>query len=109
MRRGEMNGAFKTRVKAWAEKIRVKPAQIRIQDMSRKWASCSSGGWVSFASDLMHEAHGFQELVIVHELLHLRYRNHGKLFRAAEKAYLARGARALPELGDGMRCFSRTE
>ena len=30
----------------------------------------------------------FQDYVIVHELLHLRIRNHGKLFNATLKAHL---------------------
>jgi hypothetical protein len=56
--------------------------------MRRKWASCSSAGWVSFAYDLLHEARGFQDEVIVHELLHLKVPNHGRLFKALLKAYL---------------------
>lgn len=99
---------FKARVGRWVERLRVKPAQIRVQEMRRKWASCSTAGWVSFATDLLQEPHRFQEEVIVHELLHLRYRNHGKLFRAALKAYLAKG-KAEHFLGEGMHCFARRE
>ena len=50
--------------------------------MKRKWGSCSTGGVVTLAADLVHQPVGFQEFVIVHELLHLRVRNHGKLFKA---------------------------
>jgi predicted metal-dependent hydrolase len=85
---------FKARVKAWTTRLRVQPSQIRVQEMRRKWASCSSAGWVSFAYDLLHEPRGFQEEVIVHELLHLRYPNHGKLFRAAFRSYLANAGNA---------------
>ncbi len=85
---------FKARVKSWTTRLRVRPSQIRVQEMRRKWASCSSAGWVSFAYDLLHEPRGFQEEVIVHELLHLRYRNHSKLFRAAFRAYLAKASHA---------------
>jgi predicted metal-dependent hydrolase len=82
--------AFKARVQAWAERIRVKPAQVRIQAMTRKWASCSTQGRVTFSTDLLKERRAFQEYVIVHELLHLKVPNHGKLFKSLLKAYTPR-------------------
>jgi predicted metal-dependent hydrolase len=50
--------------------------------MTRKWASCSTAGWVTFADDLVTQPRRFQKYVIVHELLHLRIANHGRLFKA---------------------------
>ena len=38
-------------------------------------------GVVTTADDLATEAEDFQDYVIVHELLHLRYRDHGKQFK----------------------------
>lgn len=81
---------FKERVQAWAEKLRVEPRQIRLQEMPRKWASCSTRGWVTFSTDLLREPHDFQDYVIVHELMHLRgVRNHGKLFKSLVRAHLS--------------------
>jgi predicted metal-dependent hydrolase len=40
------------------------------------------GGTVTIARDLVDQKVGFQEFVIVHELLHLRIPNHGRLFKA---------------------------
>lgn len=79
---GKSGARFKERVVRWAARLRVRPGQIRLQRMTRKWASCSTDGWVTFAVDLLGRPRGFQDFVIVHELLHLRVRNHGKLFRA---------------------------
>ena len=45
--------AFKERVHAWAVKVRVKPKQVRLQAMRRKWASCSTEGRVTFSLDLL--------------------------------------------------------
>ncbi len=73
---------FKARVHQWAEKVRVKPKQIRVQSMARKWGSCSTAGWVTFASDLLEQPQTFQDYVIVHELLHMKVPNHGKLFKS---------------------------
>jgi predicted metal-dependent hydrolase len=79
---------FKAEVKRWAEKMDVKPRRLRIQPMKKKWASCSSRGWVCFSTDLLKEPRDFQEYVIVHELLHLAVPNHGKLFKSLMNAYL---------------------
>lgn len=73
---------FKQRVAAWAERLRVLPRVVRIQEMRRKWGSCSSGGTITLAADLLEQTREFQDCVIVHELLHLRYDNHGKVFKA---------------------------
>jgi len=79
---------FKEKVHAWAKKIRVQPEQVRVQAMKRKWASCSTQGWVTFAEDLLQESTPFQDYVIVHELLHLKVPNHGKLFKSYLSAYM---------------------
>jgi len=83
-----MKEQFKTEIVRWAAVMKVKPVQIRIQRMTKKWASCSSKGRVCFSSDLLQEARTFQEFVIVHELLHLQVPNHGKLFKSLMNAYL---------------------
>ena len=67
--------------------------------MSRKWGSCSTAGRVSFSLDLLAEPHKIRKEIIIHELLHLKVPNHGKLFKALLKAYLAKdvsSARVLP-------------
>jgi hypothetical protein len=79
---------FKEKVHSWAVKIRVKPEQVRLQKMTRKWASCSTRGWVTFSEDLLQESGSFQDYVIVHELLHLKIPNHGKLFKSLLSAHL---------------------
>ena len=79
---------FKIQVIKWAEKISVNPRQIRVQKMTKKWASCSTNGWVCFSTDLLKEPRSFQDYVIVHELLHLQVPNHGKLFKSLLNAYL---------------------
>ena len=79
---------FKNRVNDWAEKIRVAPKEIHIRPMNKKWASCSSKGRLSFNEELLQESQSKQDEVIVHELLHLRYPNHGKMFFRMLEKYL---------------------
>jgi predicted metal-dependent hydrolase len=86
--RGRAAAGFRALVAHWAERIRVKPRQLRLQAMRRKWASCSTTGTVSFSLDLLAQPAQFREYVIVHELLHLKVPNHGKLFKSLLRAYL---------------------
>jgi len=79
---------FKSDVVRWTVAMKVTPAQIRVQRMKNKWASCSGKGRVCFSTDLLQEPRAFQEFVIVHELLHLQVPNHGKLFKSLMNAYL---------------------
>lgn len=80
---------FEKRVDYWSTRLRVRPTQVRIQTMTRKWASCSPHGRVTFARDLLAQPLSFQEYVIAHELLHLRIPNHGKLFTTTLRTHLA--------------------
>jgi predicted metal-dependent hydrolase len=70
--------------------MRVEPAEVHVRRMTRKWGSCSTSGRVTFAADLLAEPYRRRKEVIVHELLHLKLPNHGKLFKALVKSYLAK-------------------
>jgi predicted metal-dependent hydrolase len=56
--------------------------------MKRKWASCSSRGRLTFDKKLLDEPEEVRVKVILHELLHLRYPNHGKMFKLLLDYYL---------------------
>lgn len=73
---------LRRRVDEWTIRLRVAPRVVRVQRMTRKWGSCSTAGTISLAIDLDDQDPGFQDFVIVHELLHLKVTNHGRLFRA---------------------------
>lgn len=79
---------LRRRALAWAVRLRVNPRVIRVQDMRRKWGSCSSAGTVTLASDLIDQEPHFQDFVIAHELLHLRVPSHGRLFKALMSAHI---------------------
>ncbi len=81
---------FKAEVQAWARRLGVTPREICLRPLKRKWASCSSRGCLTFDIELLRQPAVFRREVIVHELLHLKVPNHGPLFKALLKAYLAR-------------------
>ncbi len=94
---------FLLEVENWAEKIRAKDFRVRVQPMKRKWASCSTRRNVTFSTELLSQKRSFRHYVIVHELLHLKVPNHGKLFKSLLRAYLPK-CRHVPQtrhLADG--------
>jgi predicted metal-dependent hydrolase len=76
------NARLKLRLDGWSVRLRVMPRLVRVQKMKRKWGSCSTAGTVTLAADLDKQETRFQDFVIVHELLHLKIPNHGRLFKA---------------------------
>lgn len=79
---------FKDRVKYFAEKIGIKVKSISIRPMRNKWASCSTKGNLSFNNELLTMSRKIIDYVIVHELIHFRVPNHGKLWKALMMAYI---------------------
>lgn len=79
---------FRERVHQWARKLEVKAHSIYIRPMSRKWASCSTKGTLTFNDELLRMDQDLGDYVIVHELLHCSVPNHGKLWKALMRAHL---------------------
>lgn len=79
---------FKQEVMGWARMAKVEPKEIHIRQMKRKWASCSSKGRLTFDPSLLEEGRKVRAEAILHELLHLRYPNHGKMFETVLRMYL---------------------
>lgn len=70
------------RTMRWARKLRVNPAHVEVTELPAKWGSCSPDGVITLTHDLVEMSEEFQDYVVVHELLHLRYRGHGRAFTA---------------------------
>lgn len=83
-------GEFKNDVLMLAREMGVVPIQIHIQSMKHKWASCSSKGRLTFDKSLLSEPKEVRFKVIIHELLHLKYPNHGKMFNLLLKLHLSK-------------------
>jgi len=81
--------SFKQLVGEWAKTCNVKIKEIHLRTMKNKWASCSSRGRLTFDSAILQQPEDERKKIIVHELLHLKYPNHGMMFRALLKAYTA--------------------
>ncbi len=60
--------------------LRLIPSGIRLRTARTRWGSCSPRGAIMINRMLVHAPPGVVEYVVVHELIHLRYRNHSKKF-----------------------------
>jgi len=89
---GQMISAedFRNEVRAWADEIGVAVKEIHLRNMKRKWASCSSRGRLTFDLKLLEKQKENRAQVIIHELLHLKYPNHGRMFKSMMNVYLER-------------------
>ena len=76
------------KVAHWSAVMGVKPAGIRITTARKRYGSCSSKGSLCFSCYLMCCPEEAVELVVVHELCHLREMNHGPGFYALLERYL---------------------
>ena len=60
----------------------VKPKQVRITGAKKRFGSCSSENNICYSWRLMTYPDRAVEYVVVHELAHIRYKNHGTAFYA---------------------------
>ncbi len=69
-------------------KYNVKPEEIIIKPMSRRWGSCSAKGRIILNPELIKAPKGCIEYVIVHELCHLVHFRHNAKFMALQSKML---------------------
>lgn len=79
---------FKARVREFAGKMDIGVKSLAIRPMKNKWASCSTDGNLNFNKELLDMDKEIGDYVIVHELLHFKVPNHGKLWKSLMAAYL---------------------
>ncbi len=68
------------KVQAWAKAMRVKPNRVFIRDQRTRWGSCSSSGSLNLSFRLVMAPERMADYVVVHELAHLKFRNHSRDF-----------------------------
>ncbi len=85
---GITRAAFKREVRIWARRIGVQPKEVHLRQLKSKQASCSPHGRLTFNLDLLSASPSTRTEAIVHELVHLKVPNHGKLFKQLVVTYL---------------------
>ena len=66
------------RVAAWRSKAGVAMPRVVIADQQKRWGSCDRGGTIRLNWRIIQAPMRLVDYVVVHELVHLRHRGHGR-------------------------------
>ncbi len=75
-------------IACWSEKMGVRPTGFKVTTARKRYGSCSGKNSLCFSCFLMNCPPEAVELVVVHELCHIREKNHGPGFYALLERYL---------------------
>ena len=78
------------RVAAYASRMEVAPAGVKVQDLGYRWGSCGKGDWLYFHWKTILLPARIAEYVVVHEMAHLHEPHH-------TPAFWTRVERAMPD------------
>ena len=67
-------------VEKWSEKSGLFPTAVSFRKNRTRWGSCSAKDRLSFNTQLARTPLPFIEYVVVHELSHIRHKDHSKAF-----------------------------
>ncbi len=76
------------RVVYYAQQMDLTPGPVRISLAKTRWGSCGAKGSLNFSWRLMQCPPEAIDYVVVHELAHIRHRNHGPQFWAEVARYM---------------------
>ncbi len=67
-------------VQIWSKKMQLFPIHVGYRKNKTRWGSCSGKNRLSFNTNLAKMHPDFIEYVVVHELAHIKHKNHSKSF-----------------------------
>jgi predicted metal-dependent hydrolase len=85
--RQEARDHFQSRIEHYAEEMDVNPGRLELRNQRTRWASCSVQRTLSFNWRLIMAPPDVIDYVVVHELAHLRERNHNRQFWQIVRRY----------------------
>lgn len=76
------------RVKFYGELMGLAPSRVKITSAKTRFGSCSGKNNLCFSYRLMQYPEAAIDYVVVHELAHIKHKNHGKHFYALVGKYM---------------------
>lgn len=73
---------------AWAARMGVACTGVKITSAARRWGSCSAKNSICYSYRVMCLPPALREYIVVHELAHIRVKNHSASFYAEVGRYL---------------------
>ncbi|AMU93099.1 metal-dependent hydrolase [Sphingopyxis terrae subsp. terrae NBRC 15098] len=71
---------FSERLRQLAPLVGVKPGEVAVKELGYHWASCGTGGAMNFHWKTLMAPQTVIDYIVVHELCHLRHRDHSDAF-----------------------------
>jgi predicted metal-dependent hydrolase len=68
------------RARVWSKKLGMTPTRVLTRDQRQRWGSCAPDGTIRFNWRVVMAEPSLIDYVVLHELLHLKVRNHGREF-----------------------------
>lgn len=78
--KGRAQERLEARVQLWSDKLGCEVKRVATRDQRQRWGSCATDGTIRFNWRIVMAEPTLIDYVVVHELLHLRVRNHGPEF-----------------------------
>lgn len=88
MLRRQAKEALPPMVEKWAKTMGLQPAGVKITSARTRFGSCSGKNSLCFSLYLMEYPTEAVEAVVVHELAHIRHKNHGPEFYALVRQFM---------------------
>ena len=88
------------RVARWAKKVGVPAPKVLVREQQKRWGSCDAAGAVRFNWRIIQAPMSLVDYVVVHELVHLRHRDH-------DAAYWQALGRVMPDYEARRRALKR--
>ena len=76
------------RARVWSEKLGMAPTRVLTRDQRQRWGSCAPDGTIRFNWRVVMTEPSLLDYVVLHELLHLKVRNHGREFWEKMAAFM---------------------
>ena len=75
-----VNNDVKSFIRVYSKKLQLFPKAFRIKDQKHLWGSCGKDDIININWNLIQAPKQILEYVVVHEMCHLKYRNHSDAF-----------------------------
>ena len=79
---------FTAQMGVWAKNMGVTFQSVALSSAKTRWGTCSGENKIRYTYRLLYAPREVIDYVIVHELAHIKYKNHGKGFWALVESYL---------------------
>ncbi|MDM8516346.1 SprT family zinc-dependent metalloprotease [Desulfobacterales bacterium HSG16] len=80
---------IKPRIKKWSKICDLCPNDIKFRKLNKRWGSCTAKNEIIINIDVVKLPFALIDYIVVHELIHIRYKDHSRQFYRELKKYFS--------------------